>query len=197
VHFNSTDGAEPKLGGPGAGDLETVLRGDGLAQEGPGWRRGVRGIALTVPIQRANAHGRGLHGSSPDNAVCHNGTGLKPRRFQVIDTLLNLLFRCSHQRMTRPLAPITKAGQPHSQSYVVCLDCGKQFEYDMTTMRMGKLIDHSHDACVVPKDPPPATKVKYAVLAAVPVAIVIGAVLTAKKSDSPKTARTADKPDGD
>ena len=63
----------------------------------------------------------------------------------MIDTLLNLLFRCSHRRLTRPVAPITKAGQPHSQSYVVCLDCGKQFEYDLKEMRIGKAINHSHD----------------------------------------------------
>ena len=101
----------------------------------------------------------------------------------MIDSLLNLLFRCSHRRLPRPVAPITKAGQPHSQSYVVCLDCGKQFEYDLKEMRMGKIIDHSHDACVVPKDTslPPATKVKYALLAAVPVAVAVGAVLNAKK----------------
>jgi hypothetical protein len=101
----------------------------------------------------------------------------------MIDTLLNLLFRCSHRRLTRPLAPITKAGQPHSQSYVVCLDCGKQFEYDTNQMRMGKAIDHSHDACVVPPDMPTTRKrkVKYALLAAVPAAVVLGAVLAAKK----------------
>jgi hypothetical protein len=101
----------------------------------------------------------------------------------MIDTLLNLLFRCAHRRLTRPFAPITKAGQPHSQSYVVCLDCGKQFEYDLKEMRIGKVIDHSHDACVVPKDTslPPTTKVKYELLAAVPVAVVLGAVLKAKK----------------
>jgi DNA-directed RNA polymerase subunit RPC12/RpoP len=124
--------------------------------------------------------------------------GLTPltRRLEVIDTLLNLLFRCPHRRLTRPVAPITKAGQPHSQSYVVCLDCGKQFEYDMKEMRIGKLIDHSHDACVVPRDMPlpPATKVKYAVLAAVPVAIVIGAVLKTKKSEPAKTVRAGDEP---
>jgi hypothetical protein len=120
--------------------------------------------------------------------------GRKPWRFQVIDTLLNLLFRCHHSRLTRPVAPLTKAGQPHSQSYVVCLDCGKQFEYDMKEMRMGKSIDRSHDANVVPKDMPlaPATKMKYAVLAAVPVAMVLGAVLKTKKSASSKTVRTGD-----
>jgi len=101
----------------------------------------------------------------------------------MIDTVLNLLFRCAHRRLTRPVAPITKAGQPHSQSYVVCLDCGKQFEYDLTQMRMGKAIDHSHDAGVVPPDLPKArkTKLKYALVAAVPAAVLIGAVLTGKK----------------
>lgn len=114
----------------------------------------------------------------------------------MIDTLLNLLFRCAHRRLTRPVAPITKVGEPHSQSYVVCLDCGKQFEYDMKEMRIGKLIDHSHDAFLVPKNipSPPTTKVKWAVLAAVPVAIVIGAVLKAKKSEPVQTVRTEDEP---
>ena len=108
----------------------------------------------------------------------------------MIDTLLNLLFRCSHGRLTRPVAPMTKVGQPHSQSYVVCLDCGKQFEYDLKTMRMGKVIDRSNDACVVPqaRTLPPTTKVKYALLAAVPAALVLGAVLKSKKKDA--------KPDG-
>src|SRR5580765_4048978 len=54
----------------------------------------------------------------------------------MIDSLLNLLFRCSHRRLTRPVAPVTKAGQPRSESYVVCLDCGKQFQYDLNTMQM-------------------------------------------------------------
>jgi hypothetical protein len=75
-------------------------------------------------------------------------------------------------------------GQQHSQGYVVCLDCGKLFEYDMGAMRIGKLIDDSHDVHVVPKKKtsPLARKAKYAVLAAVPVALVIGVVLKAKKA---------------
>lgn len=102
----------------------------------------------------------------------------------MIDSLLNLLFRCSHRRLTRPVAPITKAGQPQSQSYVVCLDCGKQFEYDVKEMRMGKAINHSHDGGVVPPNlpKPRETKVKYALLAAVPAAVVLGAVLKTKKA---------------
>jgi DNA-directed RNA polymerase subunit RPC12/RpoP len=114
----------------------------------------------------------------------------------VIDTLLNLLFRCSHRRLTRPVAPVTKVGQPHSQSYVVCLDCGKQFEYDLSEMRIGKVIDHSHDAGVVPPKAtlPPTTKVKYAVLAAVPVALVLGAIVKHKKTAQPNNLRTGEGP---
>jgi hypothetical protein len=59
----------------------------------------------------------------------------------MIDSVLNLLFRCPHHRLTRPVAPVTKPGQPHPRSYVVCLDCGKQFEYDLDHMRIGKPID--------------------------------------------------------
>ena len=112
----------------------------------------------------------------------------------MIDTLLNLLFRCSHRRLTRPVAPVTKAGQPHSQSYVVCLDCGKQFEYDMTTMHMGKAIDHLHDACVVPGATtlPPTSKVKYALMAVVPAAVLLGAVLKSKKKAAKPEGCNAD-----
>jgi DNA-directed RNA polymerase subunit RPC12/RpoP len=59
----------------------------------------------------------------------------------VIDTVLNLLFRCSHRRLTRPVTPIVKTGMPQSQTYVVCLDCGKHFAYDVKEMRIGKMID--------------------------------------------------------
>ena len=105
----------------------------------------------------------------------------------MIDTLLNLLFRCAHRRLTSPLTPVSKKGVPHGDTYVVCLDCGKQFHYDLKEMRMGKPIDHSHDACVVPKGMPVATKTKVtvAVLAAVPVAMVVGAMLKTKKSIPP------------
>jgi hypothetical protein len=117
----------------------------------------------------------------------------------MIDTLLNLLFRCPHRRLTRPVAPITKAGQPHSQSYVVCLDCGKQFEYDLSEMRIGRAIDHSQDAGVVPPNMPKPrkTKIQYALLAAVPAAVVLGAVLTGrKKATKPGNGPAAPGPAG-
>ena len=112
----------------------------------------------------------------------------------MIDSLLNILFRCPHRRLTRPVAPITKAGQPHSQSYVVCLDCGKQFEYDLNQMRIGKAIDRSIDGGVVPPDMPKPrnSKIKYALLAAVPAAVVLAAVLTDKKKPAKPENGSAD-----
>jgi hypothetical protein len=111
----------------------------------------------------------------------------------MIDTVLNLIFRCSHSRLTRPVAPITKAGQPHSQSYVVCLDCGKQFEYDLHEMRIGKAIDHSHDVGVVPPNMPTPRKkkLKYGLLAALPVAVVLGAFLKGKKKAGKEVGSSA------
>ena len=101
----------------------------------------------------------------------------------MIDTVVNLLFRCPHRRLTRPFAPITRAGQPHSQSYVVCLDCAKQFEYDFKHMRIGKAVDHSHDDGVVPPQAPTTgkTKLKIGLLAAFPAALVLGALWKDKK----------------
>jgi hypothetical protein len=76
--------------------------------------------------------------------------GSKP----MIDTVLNLLFNCPHRHLTRPFTPISKSGTAHGETYVVCLDCAKQFPYDLNTMRMGKAIVQSHDHCVVlPKMP--------------------------------------------
>ena len=56
----------------------------------------------------------------------------------MIDSLLNLLFRCGHKRLSRPVTPVTRPGQPPKDTYVVCLDCGKHFAYDAQNMRMGK-----------------------------------------------------------
>lgn len=68
----------------------------------------------------------------------------------MIDTFLNLLFRCSHRHLTRPLTRVSDPGGRQGESYVVCLDCGKQFVYDLDQMRIGKPIDHSLAARAVP-----------------------------------------------
>jgi hypothetical protein len=101
----------------------------------------------------------------------------------LIDTVLNLLFRCAHRHLTRPFTPLDKQGVPHGETYVVCLDCTKQFAYDLKEMRIGKAIDHSHDACVIPPDmrKPRKTVLADALGVAVPVAVLLGVALRAKK----------------
>jgi len=54
--------------------------------------------------------------------------------------LVDLLFGCWHRNVSFPLS--IKQGQPRSPStwrtgtYVVCLDCGKEFAYDWQDMRI-------------------------------------------------------------
>jgi hypothetical protein len=100
------------------------------------------------------------------------------------DSVMDLLFHCGHRHLTRPFTPVSEEGAPNGATYVVCLDCTKQFAYDLTKMRIGKSIDRTHDACVVPADmaKPRKTKlVAYALGVTVPVAVLIGVVLKAKK----------------
>jgi len=52
--------------------------------------------------------------------------------------LLNVFFGCWHRHLTRPITPVRKRGDPPGRAYVVCLACGKQFDYDVTNMRIGK-----------------------------------------------------------
>jgi hypothetical protein len=59
----------------------------------------------------------------------------------MIDSLLNLLFRCGHKRLSRPVTPVSRNGEPPSETYVVCLDCGQHFSYDAKNMVLGKRIE--------------------------------------------------------
>lgn len=53
--------------------------------------------------------------------------------------LVEVLFGCTHKRYT---FPITARGKRHSEAakvtgtYVVCLDCGKEFPYDWHRMKI-------------------------------------------------------------
>ena len=96
----------------------------------------------------------------------------------MIDTVLNLLFRCPHSRLTRPVTPVSKAGVPQGETYVVCLDCGKQFSYDLKQMRVGKPVEVSHESGVLHPEVVGRSRSKkrlrYAVWAAVPLAWFLG-----------------------
>ena len=61
----------------------------------------------------------------------------------MLQSLLNSLFGCSHQRTTFPLTPGRKPSGPavlgatRNGTYIVCLDCGKEFAYNWTEMQVG------------------------------------------------------------
>lgn len=60
----------------------------------------------------------------------------------MLQSLLNTLFGCSHRRTTFPLTPSRSngygaPGAARNGTYVVCLDCGKEFAYNWDEMRVG------------------------------------------------------------
>jgi hypothetical protein len=64
----------------------------------------------------------------------------------MIQSLLNKMLGCSHHRTTFPLTPSRKngasqgPGATRTGTYIVCLDCGKEFAYNWSEMRMGQLV---------------------------------------------------------
>ena len=118
----------------------------------------------------------------------------------MIDTVLNLLFRCAHRRLTRPVSPVSKVGVPHRGTYVVCLDCGKQFAYDLKEMRIGKPLESSDESGVLSPDmPKPGNpKLKFALWASIPLAVLLGTALKGKRPAAgkpPEHEEPPDKPD--
>ena len=96
--------------------------------------------------------------------------------------LANWLCGCSHRRTTLPL---TK----DNETYVVCLDCGKQFPYDVSAMKVGKAAAADPNAGVLhpPVVPPPKSKLRYAVWAsAIPAAFFLGKALKKQRKPSPE-----------
>jgi hypothetical protein len=68
----------------------------------------------------------------------------------MLQNFFNALFGCSHQRTTFPLTPGRRTAAIQGQAsairlgtYVVCLDCGKEFAYDWQSMRVGQPVPAS------------------------------------------------------
>ena len=59
----------------------------------------------------------------------------------MMNRLLDVLFGCRHKRLSRPVSPPARKGTPKGETYVVCLDCGRRFAYDMKVMRLGKRLE--------------------------------------------------------
>jgi hypothetical protein len=61
----------------------------------------------------------------------------------MMNSLFNTIFGCAHDRTTFPLTPLRHSDSSEKYlhtTYVVCLDCGKEFEYSWKEMRMGSLV---------------------------------------------------------
>ena len=68
----------------------------------------------------------------------------------MLQSLINTFFGCTHQRTTFPLTPARKGvyaapGATRNGTYVVCLDCGKEFAYDWNEMRVGVTLPNRTD----------------------------------------------------
>ena len=100
----------------------------------------------------------------------------------MIDTLFNVFFGCSHRRTTFPLTPVRTSGGGPAQTYVVCLNCGKQFTYDWRTMQRGERVDLAADSLDV-KPKAAKSKLRYVAWASVvPVAwLAVSAAAKARK----------------
>jgi len=62
----------------------------------------------------------------------------------MFNSLLNAIFGCSHKRTTFPITPARRSQMSGDGSrrgtYVVCLDCGKEFDYDWQGMKISPAV---------------------------------------------------------
>lgn len=62
----------------------------------------------------------------------------------MLQSIVNAFLGCAHRRTTFPLTPGRKQsvaqGAARHGTYVVCLDCGKEFAYDWQEMRLGNAV---------------------------------------------------------
>jgi hypothetical protein len=70
--------------------------------------------------------------------IVRHETGLIPPAMQYIINLMERLFGCYHKQLSFPLTIKGRRLQAAHETgtYVVCLDCGKEFAYDWSEMRI-------------------------------------------------------------
>jgi hypothetical protein len=56
----------------------------------------------------------------------------------MLSSLLNVMFGCAHRNTTFPMTPRRRKSGRNGESYVVCLVCGTEFQYDWMEMRIRK-----------------------------------------------------------
>lgn len=59
-------------------------------------------------------------------------------------SLVNAMFGCSHKRTTFPITPARRmqmsGDTARRGTYVVCLDCGKEFDYNWKDMKISATV---------------------------------------------------------
>jgi len=110
----------------------------------------------------------------------------------LLGSLFDLLFSCKHRRTTFPFTPVKRKtagtqGEFPAETYVVCLDCGKQFAYDWETMQLGNAVDISLNerSSATETEPIPfrtKSTLKYLLWgSAVSAAVVVGKVVQSRR----------------
>ena len=51
----------------------------------------------------------------------------------IIASLIEAMFGCAHRRTTFPIS-IGRAKGQANRTYIVCLDCGREFDYDWSAL---------------------------------------------------------------
>jgi len=73
----------------------------------------------------------------------------------MLTSLVTVLFGCRHSRTTFPLTRTVETRPASSGTFVTCLECGKEFNYDWQKMRVGEAVlprqmpqgEHQIDRC--------------------------------------------------
>ena len=56
------------------------------------------------------------------------------------------LFGCAHNRCTFPITATNSGENRPSTTYIVCLDCGKEFPYDWERMKVVRSVERIQSA---------------------------------------------------
>jgi hypothetical protein len=58
----------------------------------------------------------------------------------MLSALFEVVFGCKHRTTSFPITAPSGA-RVAGETYVACLDCGKEFKYDWGTMRIGEALE--------------------------------------------------------
>jgi hypothetical protein len=62
----------------------------------------------------------------------------------MLNSLIGIFFGCAHSKTTFPLTPSRRSKLSEGTrkgTYIVCLDCGKEFDYNWKEMRIGSPVE--------------------------------------------------------